>query len=147
LILAVSELLRVQMSLGSCDSGILGFWDPGILKSWVCQSSWESSCLWDPEILVCPSSWDPGCVRTPGSGASSGCCRTGCRVSTQGLLRSPAQTRRNLCHWLGRVPVCLCPTSPSYSQCWGRCYVLLTSDPMILGVLEPIVFKMRSIIQ
>jgi hypothetical protein len=25
---------------------------------------------------------------------------------------------------------------PSYFQCWGRCCILLTSDPMILGALE-----------
>ena len=36
----VSEL-RVQLCLWS--------WDPG------CKSSWESRCLWDPEILVWPS--------------------------------------------------------------------------------------------
>ena len=28
------------------------------------------------------------------------------------------------------------PTGPSYSWCWGRCCVLLTSDPMIIRVLE-----------
>jgi hypothetical protein len=28
------------------DSVILWFWDPVILRSWVRQSSWESSCLW-----------------------------------------------------------------------------------------------------
>ena len=28
------------------------------------------------------------------------------------------------------------PTGPSYSQCWDSYCVLLTSDPMILGVLE-----------
>jgi hypothetical protein len=48
----------------------------------------------------------------------------------------PRQTRRNLCHWSGRVPVCLGPTGPSNSGCWNRCCVLLTSNPVILGVLE-----------
>jgi hypothetical protein len=41
------------------------------------------------------------------------------------------------CHWSGRVPMFLDPTGTSY--CWqsfDRCCVLLTSDPMILGVLE-----------
>ena len=29
------------------------------------------------------------------------------------------------------------PAGPSYVWwCWDRCYVLLTSDPMILGMLE-----------
>ena len=39
---------------------ILWFWDPGMLRLWVHQSSWQSSFLWNPEILVWPSSWDPG---------------------------------------------------------------------------------------
>ena len=82
-------------------------------------------------------SWNPGSVRVPGSGASSGCCGIGCRVQAQGLLRAHAQTGRNWCHWLCRIPVSLDPSGPRYS-CWGcdRCCVLLTSDPMILGVLE-----------
>ena len=41
-------------------SVILWFWDPVNLRSWVCQSTWQSSFLWDHEILVWPSSWDPG---------------------------------------------------------------------------------------
>ena len=48
----------------------------------------------------------------------------------------PRHTGRNLYHWFGRVPVCLGPTGPNYSRCWDRCCVLLTSDPMILGLLE-----------
>ena len=52
------------------------------------------------------------------------------------------QIRRNLCHRSGGVPVCLGPTGPSYSQCWNRCCVLLTSDPMILGVLEHLGFEL-----
>jgi hypothetical protein len=28
------------------------------------------------------------------------------------------------------------PAGPSYFQCWGRFCVILTSDPLILGVLE-----------
>ena len=49
----------------------------------------------------------------------------------KGLLRAPAQTGRNCS---GRFPGFLGPTRPSYFQCWGRYCVLLTSDPMILGV-------------
>jgi hypothetical protein len=48
----------------------------------------------------------------------------------------PAQTGRNLCHWLDGVPVSLDPADPSYSRCWDGCFILLNSDPMILGVLE-----------
>jgi hypothetical protein len=40
-------------------SVILWFQDPVNLRFWVCQSSWQSWSLWDPEILVCPSSWNP----------------------------------------------------------------------------------------
>jgi hypothetical protein len=49
-------------------------------------------------------------------GASSGCCGTGCRVRIQGLLRVPAQTRRNLCQWSGRVPGYLGPACPVTSS-------------------------------
>jgi hypothetical protein len=107
--------------------------DPVILRSCICQSSWESYYLWDSEILVWPSScdpvvlgnleclgvelllgvvwlavklapnvcsgqlwsYDPGCVKAPGSGASSGCCATGCRVHTRGMFR-------NMGHWVGQ---------------------------------------------
>ena len=44
--------------------------------------------------------------------------------------------QKDLCHWSGRVPQCLGPAGPSYFQCCGRCCILLTSDPMILGVLD-----------
>ena len=37
------------------------------------------------------------------------------------------------CHLPNRVPGCL---GPSYFWCWGRCCVLLTFDPMILGMIE-----------
>jgi hypothetical protein len=50
-----SGLPRVQLSLWSYDSGILWTWD----SFWVCQSSWQSSFLWDPEILVILGSWIP----------------------------------------------------------------------------------------
>ena len=89
MILVVSDLLRIQLSLWSCDLGVaklLGSRDPGIL------------CM----------------LNKPGSGASSGCRGTGCRVSSKGLLRAQSQTGRNSCHWPGGVPGC--------------------PDPMILGV-------------
>jgi hypothetical protein len=114
------SFLRTWVCQNSLESSCLC--DPVMLRTWVCQSSWESSCIWDPKILVWPGPWDPGFVRAPGSGASSGCCGTGCRVQAQCLLRAPAQTGRSPCHWLGRVLVSLDPAGPSYSQwCWDRC--------------------------
>jgi hypothetical protein len=71
----------------------------------------------------------PGHVRVPGSGASSGCCGTGCGVSTQGLLRALAQVRRNLCHWLGEVAGCLSPPLVPVTPGIG---VDVSSSPMIL---------------
>jgi hypothetical protein len=59
-----------------------------------------------------------------------------CRVSAQGLLRALAQTGTNPCHWSGGIPGCLGPAGPSYFRCWDRYCVLLTSDSMILVVLE-----------
>jgi hypothetical protein len=82
-ILVVPELLRVHLFLWSCDPGC-------------CQSSCESSCLWDTKILVWSSSWDPviiwswvwlitydtRSVKAPESRTSSGCCWTGCGAGT-----------------------------------------------------------------
>jgi hypothetical protein len=50
----------------------------------------------------------------------------------------PRQTGRNLWHWSDRVPAFLGPAGPSFSWCWDRCCVLLTSDPTILRMLEPL---------
>lgn len=58
------------------------------------------------------------------------------RGRTQGLLRALAQTGQNLSHWPGGVPGYLGSVGPSYFRCWGRCYVLFTSDPVVLGMLE-----------
>ena len=66
-----------------------------------------------------------------------GCYETGCEVQAQGVLRELDQSRRNPCHWYyGGGTMSLDPTGPIYSQCiWDRCCILLTSDPMILGML------------
>ena len=122
-ILVVSELLRVNPVI----------WHPVIRRSWVCQSSWELSCLWDLEILVWPSSWvpassDPGCLGVPGSGAASGCHGAGYGVCTCSGHR-PRQTRRNPCHWSDGIPAYLCPAGPSYSWCWDRgCFFFLSDS-------------------
>jgi hypothetical protein len=84
-----------RSSQTSAVSVILWFCNSVILRSWVFQSSWESRCLWDPEILVWLSSWfpvilwscGPGYARVPGSVSSYGCFGTGCKVrqrSSQG---------------------------------------------------------------
>ena len=71
-ILVVSELLRVQLSLWSCDSEILWSWDPecveapgspaasGSLRFWCDQAprmlgSWDSWILWS---WACWSTWE-----------------------------------------------------------------------------------------
>jgi hypothetical protein len=45
-------------------SVILWFQDPVNLRFWVCQSSWQSSFLWDPEIVVSLSSLYPGILES-----------------------------------------------------------------------------------
>ena len=69
-------------------------------------------------------------VGAPGIRAASGYFVVGCRVYTQGLLRAWAQTDRKepmlaefLHAWVSPVLV-----TPSVGD---RCYVLLTSDPLI----------------
>jgi hypothetical protein len=81
-------------------------------------------------------SYDPGCVWAPGNGNFSGCCGTVCSVRSQGLLSALAQAGRNPWLWLSGFTGWLGPVVPSNFWCWGRCCVLFTSDPMILGVLE-----------
>ena len=39
--------------------------------------------------------------------------------------------------------MCLGPTIPSYVRCWDRCCVLLTSDPMTLGMLGHLGVKLQ----
>ena len=106
-----------------------------MLRSWRCQSSWQSNFLWDSEILVWPNSWDPGilrswdpwCVRTPGSSISSG--DRGALIWVRNHQKEPDP----LIMWGS----CVCaPAVPRHSQfCLHRCCVPLTSDPKILGVL------------
>jgi hypothetical protein len=45
-------------------SVILWFWAPVYLRFLVCLCSWQSSFLWDPEILVWPSSCYPGILES-----------------------------------------------------------------------------------
>jgi hypothetical protein len=130
-ILVVSELLRVQLSLWSCDSVI----------------------LW---------SRDPGYVRAPGSQATSGTLRSWCS-QTPGILDMLKHLGVELLlgvvglavdfatkvwtgHWPKLEATCATVQAeflgaqdllvPVTSWCWGRCCVLLTSNPMILGMSE-----------
>jgi hypothetical protein len=101
----VSELLGVKLPLGP--------WDPGVTK--VLGS-------WDPIIL--------GVLDCLGVELPLGVVGLSSKFALKVLSRHwSRQTRRNLCHWSGRVPVCLGSSGLSYSWCWDRC-VLLTSDPM-----------------
>jgi hypothetical protein len=50
--------------------------------------------------------------------------------------RRPRQTGQKPCHWSGGVPVCLGPTGHRSPGVGDKCCVLLTSDPLILVMLE-----------
>ena len=91
-----------------CDQAP-GSWDPGIVRSWVCQSAWKWYLFW--------GQWGwPQCVQNQGR---------------------PVQTRRNLSCLLVRQGSCVpAPAGPRHSQlCWDRCCIPVTSEPKILGVL------------
>jgi hypothetical protein len=91
---------------------ILWLWTPANLRFWMCQSFWQSSFLWDPEILVWPSpcytgillSYDPGCVTVPRNGVSFEDRGAVWSVQNQG---KPELITRNLSFWLGRALVSL----------------------------------------
>ena len=87
--LAVSELLRVLLSLWSYDFEILSVRDP---RSQTASDILKSFCNQTPKILWF---YNPRHVRTPESPASSRFCGVGCRAITQGVLRALAQTGRN----------------------------------------------------
>ena len=127
----------------SCDPGcvrnpqslaisvVLWFCDPVILRSWVCEKPWDSSCFCNPEILLWPSSWDamilgvlqhlwvklildalgPGVELAPKVYTGQLTLEGTCATSQAG------------------VPEFLDPIGPSYSWCWDRCCGLLTYDP------------------
>jgi hypothetical protein len=73
-ILSVSELLRVQLSLWSCHSGILWSWDSKILGLSKFLGFKFPLRPWNPGMTKLLGSWDPGCASVPGSGVSSGGC-------------------------------------------------------------------------
>ena len=130
----------------SCDPGcvrnpqslaisvVLWFCDPVILRSWVCEKPWDSSCFCNPEILLWPSSWDamilgvlqhlwvklildalgPGVELAPKVYTGQLTLEGTCATSQAGVSEF------------------LDPIGPSYSWCWDRCCILLTPDPMIL---------------
>ena len=126
-ILIVSEFFRVQLSLwfsDSCDPEILGMSE--LLRVKLPLGSWNLGMI---KLLRF-------CV--PGHWASSGSFGTGCRATAQGLLQAPAQSRRNLCHWLraGRnswVPAFGGMGIPITSSVEAD---VVTSSPVILDILE-----------
>jgi hypothetical protein len=114
-------------------------WSLSSLWSWLCQNASEFSCLctfvilgscdpeilgvsqllrvklplgpWNPVVTKSLGSWDPEHVRVPGSGASSGGCGTGYRVSAQNLPWSRLEETCATCWaeflgtWVPLVPV------------------------------------------
>ena len=50
--------------------------------------------------------------------------------------RQPRQSGSNTCHSSGGIPTCLGPQVPVTPSVGDRCCVLLTSDPLILCMLE-----------
>ena len=108
------------------------FGDPAILTSWVCQSSWASSCLWVPEILVWPIFWGLGILWF-------------CDPVILGMLEylgvelllgvmgpvSEFTPKVNQPRLEGRVPVSLDPTGSSYTLwCWDRLIVEILKKGM-----------------
>jgi hypothetical protein len=136
-ILFDSDLLRVQLSLWSCESVILWTWDSGCVRVLGSQASSEtlrSWCdhapgimgFWDPGILV---SWNPNILD------SSNCYLLwglwGCP-----LCWKPSADQKEpqmLVRWGSCVPA-PAGTGPSWLF-WNRCCFSLTSDPKILGLL------------
>ena len=109
-----------------------------ILRPWVCQCSWESSCLWDPEILVWPSSWDPGILRSWACYRAWNWCLLwgpwGCQLCLKPRYTSTNQEEPETLVRQGSRVFALAVTGLS-QLVWNRCCVPLTSDPKILGVL------------
>jgi hypothetical protein len=86
---------------------LLMSWDPQIIRSWVCSSSWKWFLFWGP--------W-------------------GCLVCSKPRYTSTDQKESELLVRQGSRVFAPAFTGPS-RLVWNRC-VLLTSDPKILGVLE-----------
>jgi hypothetical protein len=129
-LLVESELLRVWLSLGSYNSGILWSWDSGYVRFPGSQSASETLRSWCDQASGILWSCGPGCVRGPGSRTSSGGCGTGCWICSQD---KPGQTGRIPIHWLSGLPVSLDLVGPSSSGwCWNRC---VSSSPLILRSL------------
>jgi hypothetical protein len=115
----VSELLRVQLSLLSCDSGILWSWDPGCVRapgSQAASGTLRSWCDQDPGIL--------GMLKCLGMELLLGVVRLVAEFMPKvcsGHWPRPEGTRAGLAEFLGAwVP--LVPVTP---WCWRS-----NSDPM-----------------
>ena len=120
-ILVMSELLRVQLSLWSCDSGCFrasgSQVTSGTLRSW-CNQAPEILWFCDPMILSMLESLRVGLPLG-----------VGFRVHAQGLLRALAQNGKNLCHWSGEFLgswILLVPLTP---RIWID---VISSSPLIL---------------
>jgi hypothetical protein len=132
-ILVMSELLRVQLSLWSCDYGILRSWDPGCVRAPGSQAASGNLRSWYDQAPGILESLDlvvlGVCLLLSVVGLAEELVPNVCSghwIRQEGILW----------HWSGRVPWCLGLTGSNYFRYWSRCCVLLTSDPTILALLE-----------
>jgi hypothetical protein len=132
-ILVNLELLRLQLSLWSCDSGVLWTWDSVCVRVLSCQASSETLRSWFDQVPWILGSWNPKfmsllqCLRSDMSSEDHGAV---CCIWNQGR---PAPTKPEETRAAGQAGL-LYPCS-----CWlfwGRHYVPLSSDSKILGVLR-----------
>jgi hypothetical protein len=129
-----SEILRVQLSLWSCDSGILGSWDSGCVRVLGSQASSETLRSWWDQAPGILGSWDPkilGILECLEMVPPLGFMGLSCWV--QNHFR-PALTGTNPSHWLGSVLVSLFLLAQGTSGHVGTDIVFYS--PVILGVLE-----------
>jgi hypothetical protein len=134
-ILVQSELLRDQISLWSCDSGILWMWDSGCVRVLGSQASSETLRSLCGQALGILGSWNPKIL------AVIECLEVVPPLGTMGLS-AVFETKLDQCRpeeiWATGQPGFLCPCSCWHRLSglfWNKCCVPLTSDPKILGVL------------
>jgi hypothetical protein len=122
--------LRVQLSLWSCDSGLLWTWDSGGVRVLGSQASSETQRYWCDQAPVILGSWNPkilSVVTVPGSGVSSEHHGAVWCVWNQGI---PVLIRKNPSYSSGRAPIPLLLLSLSHHNWIGTDVVFCS--PVIL---------------